>query len=424
MICSLCHKTFSNRDLNKFVIHLEYAHCMKHQYDCPICKRTFNRRDNFKTHLKTHHSTTDTNKQNLDIKNVEVISDQVHDSVVKGDVKESNCFFDVDLKTRELMVILKQSTLKLMASLHNEISIPRSFIQKVVIIFKFCISHKKVTQKQTELDNVNLRLKHTYENHATNNQFGIKESYARFIWGIYMGEYGMARIIKLLLEQNVFSLEVLNSRIHYFKYEYLERNHPPSLKREQIEKEVIIFSSSEMEIFVTNFRYYVGDLVPNHNNSWMLYLNVLEITETLSMSTISSSDIAALENLIPKESTKILILGYETNPNLYLTNDPGYKLKNKRADALNNIKSILFDNGYDIKTEDINKKIHNMRTQFFKEHLKVKKQVVSGAGTTDLYVPKAWWYDLLKFLINSDPVIKSRSNLPAQPGSSKMDSQL
>lgn len=53
-----------------------------------------------------------------------------------------------------------------------------------------------------------------------------------------------------------------------------------------------------MEIFVKNFRYYVGDLVPNHNKPWMLYLNLLEITETLSMSKISSSDIDALENLI------------------------------------------------------------------------------------------------------------------------------
>lgn len=139
MICSLCHKTFSDRDLNKFVIHLEYAHCMKHRYECPICKRTFNRRDNFKTHLKTHYSTIDPHEQNLGLKNVEVISDQVHDNVVKGDVTgkaDGNFIFDMYSKTREFMGILKQSTLKLIASLHNEISIPRSFIQKVVDMFK------------------------------------------------------------------------------------------------------------------------------------------------------------------------------------------------------------------------------------------------------------------------------------------------
>ncbi|CAH0562885.1 unnamed protein product [Brassicogethes aeneus] len=68
--------------------------------------------------------------------------------------------------------------------------------------------------------------------------------------------------------------------------------------------------------------------------------------------------------------------------------------------------------------------MHNIGTQFFKGHLKVKNRVVSGAGTTDLYVPKAWWYDQLKFFINFDHVRKSRSNLPAQPESSNMESQL
>lgn len=86
---------------------------------------------------------------------------------------------------------------------------------------RFCISHKIVTQKQTQLDNLNHRLKHTYENHATNNQFGIKEYCIRnaldyfhvyhnhsvdFMHDLYKGihRYDMARIIKLLLQQNIY----------------------------------------------------------------------------------------------------------------------------------------------------------------------------------------------------------------------------
>ena len=77
-----------------------------------------------------------------------------------------------------------------------------------------------------------------------------------------------------------------------------------------------------------------------------------------------------------RASLKILILMYEANPNLYQTQHPGYKLNNKRLDSLNDIKAFLFENGFLVSIEDINKKIHNLRTQFFKEHGKVKKKTI------------------------------------------------
>ncbi|KAK8372330.1 hypothetical protein O3P69_010107, partial [Scylla paramamosain] len=43
------------------------------------------------------------------------------------------------------------------------------------------------------------------------------------------------------------------------------------------------------------------------------------------------------------------------------------------------------------------KKIANLRNAFRKEHAKVQSSKKSGAGASDIYVPKLWYYKLLEF---------------------------
>ncbi|XP_031341312.1 uncharacterized protein LOC116169372 isoform X1 [Photinus pyralis] len=586
MICSICSKDFSNSDLNKFIIHLEYAHSMRYNYDCPICRRSFSRRDNFKNHLRTQHNnstTTDTFLKNDS--NIPTQDEMQISSESNNEISEEPIFvFDADAKAKEFENIVKESVLHLIATLHNEISIPRSFIQKIIdliskflnagflsilkefmlpsdcltniqkakdlidflavcfepldteykrlqffyrskkyiepqlkiigsswdvsnknnktsmilknrtctfipvsetlnkflalpgtlkyiseymtqsyasknsdnsiynnllngslweevlqnsqgkafiplilyfddfetsnplgshagvykvgvvyfsiaalppqyisrlenifpcLIFhssertefgneaifnclledlkslesngiivnnlrlyfnvillvgdnlgvnsvlgfvesfsanyfcRFCITSKTVTQYQPELDLSNNRLRFMYDQHVKNKEYGVKEY---CIWNglnyfhvynnqsldimhdLYEGihRYDMAQILKVLLQSEVFTLETLNSRVKYFKYEFCEKNHPPVIKKEHIEKGMLILSSSEMETFVKNFRYFVGDLVPINNNAWLVYLQLLKITEILSQTKISSSCITLLDTLIPK----------------------------------------------------------------------------------------------------------------------------
>ncbi|CAH1115891.1 unnamed protein product [Psylliodes chrysocephalus] len=190
---------------------------------------------------------------------------------------------------------------------------------------RFCITQKAVTQRQTQLDTQNERWKRKYENHVKNKEYGIKEfciwnelKYFHvyhnhsvnfmhdFLEGIH--RYDMTLTIKYLIQEHLFSLETLNSRLKYFNYEYSEQNHPPPVKKEQLEKGMIVFSASEMACFVKNFRYFVGDLVPFNNQAWLVYLDLLEITEILSGSEISLSDIQCLEMVTSKYLNNLLHL--------------------------------------------------------------------------------------------------------------------
>lgn len=190
---------------------------------------------------------------------------------------------------------------------------------------RICITPKNITEKQTQLDPSTLRFKDKYESHLIDKQYGIKEY---CIWNdienfhvyqnqsldlmhdLYEGvlRYDMAKIINSLVKQNCFSLTTLNNRVKYFNYEYSEFNHPPPVRKDHLDKNHIIFSSSEMNIFVKNFRYFIGDLVLPDNSTWLLYLALLEIVEILSLHSITSRNVEKLEIIIPKYLHNLLEL--------------------------------------------------------------------------------------------------------------------
>ncbi|KAK4885592.1 hypothetical protein RN001_001863 [Aquatica leii] len=115
-----------------------------------------------------------------------------------------------------------------------------------------------------------------------------------------------------------------------------------------------------------------------------------------------------------KEITQDLYLLYENHPILYCTYAPDYKDKNQRNNALMQIKQDLIDKNpfaasQTITIQDVKTKIHGLRTQFFKEHNKIKCSKTSGSSTDEVEKPKLWCYHLLEFLVNSDPVRPSTS---------------
>lgn len=180
---------------------------------------------------------------------------------------------------------------------------------------RFCKSPKTVQEKQLKLNIDDERLEHTYLDEVSRKEFNIKEY---CIWNdlssfhcyknhsvdimhdLYEGvyRYDMALIVKFLIQDGLFSLKELNSRLSYFDYESNEKNKPPAVKQDHIQNEVIIFSASEMLCFVKNFRYIVGELVPKNNLIWKFYLSLLEITEVVTAAEITSSKIMYLEQLV------------------------------------------------------------------------------------------------------------------------------
>lgn len=84
----------------------------------------------------------------------------------------------------------------------------------------------------------------------------------------------------------------------YLKYKFSEKNIPPPVTKEQLKNKMIVISSSEMLCFVKNFRYAVGDLVPENDPVWNFYLISLKITNIISAYEISSEIISLLKDLI------------------------------------------------------------------------------------------------------------------------------
>ncbi|KAK3894485.1 hypothetical protein Pcinc_001741 [Petrolisthes cinctipes] len=89
-----------------------------------------------------------------------------------------------------------------------------------------------------------------------------------------------------------------------------------------------------------------------------------------------------------------------------------YKMRNIRSASLEAIKAELssFCN-CTLRTEDITKKLHTLKTQFHWEISAMKASEKSGAGTEDLYTPKLWCFDELRFLADGE-ARASTDNLP------------
>lgn len=117
-----------------------------------------------------------------------------------------------------------------------------------------------------------------------------------------------------------------------------------------------------------------------------------------------------------RDAIKQLLLLYEQYPEIYNVQCPEYKNKTIRQDRLVKITKDLNElmGNPGITLQDVKKKLSNLRTQYFHELTKVKKSLVSGAGTDDIYKPSWWCYEFLIFLTINDPVRESESTLDYQ----------
>jgi len=61
--------------------------------------------------------------------------------------------------------------------------------------------------------------------------------------------------------------------------------------------------------------------------------------------------------------------------------------------------------------DTVKSKINTIRCTFKKEFGKVKASQKSGSGADEIYIPKLWYYDSLKFLKDQEIPRESRSNI-------------
>jgi hypothetical protein len=63
----------------------------------------------------------------------------------------------------------------------------------------------------------------------------------------------------------------------------------------------------------------------------------------------------------------------------------------------------------DVMQDTVVKEINNLRSAFRKEHKKVIKSQVSGAGAEEMYAPRLWYYNQLFFLCDQEAPHSSTS---------------
>lgn len=92
--------------------------------------------------------------------------------------------------------------------------------------------------------------------------------------------FDLSKIILFYVERNLFSLETLNNKIRFFNYGENEAT-LPDIKLENLVKESLGFSSSEMISFMNIFPYLIGSYVPCGDKHWQLYLILRQILDIL-----------------------------------------------------------------------------------------------------------------------------------------------
>lgn len=90
-----------------------------------------------------------------------------------------------------------------------------------------------------------------------------------------------------LFNENVFSLDVLNSRKKLFPYGRLSVNNTSQdLTLERIKTFNLRMTASEVSTFVNLLPLMIGDLVPQNNKHWLFLIQLLELSEALFVNSI------------------------------------------------------------------------------------------------------------------------------------------
>ncbi|XP_067130333.1 uncharacterized protein [Centruroides vittatus] len=102
---------------------------------------------------------------------------------------------------------------------------------------------------------------------------------------------------------------------------------------------------------------------------------------------------------------------YESEPCLWHVKNKEYHDRSKKEAAYLRLIEKLKEMEPNANKESVIKKINNIRSAYRKEIKKIKASIKSGAGTEDIYKPKLWYFELLRFLDDRDTPRSSRSNV-------------
>ncbi|KAK3911554.1 Arabinolytic transcriptional activator araR [Frankliniella fusca] len=110
--------------------------------------------------------------------------------------------------------------------------------------------------------------------------------------------YDLSIILLDLIENNFFSLQTLNERVQFFDYGLDSGNKPTIITLEHLRREKFKMSASEMNCFARNLGLMIGDLIPEGNVCWSLYLKLISILDIVTSPFVDTTAAPYLATLI------------------------------------------------------------------------------------------------------------------------------
>lgn len=115
-----------------------------------------------------------------------------------------------------------------------------------------------------------------------------------------------------------------------------------------------------------------------------------------------------------KQNQEEFIELFRDSPCLWQTTSKDYHDRSKREAAYERLVEKMKEVEPLANKESAIKKINNMRSSFRKELKKIKESMRTGSGADEVYQPKLWYFELLRFLSDQETPRPSSSNIDSQ----------
>ncbi|XP_077334741.1 uncharacterized protein LOC143976181 [Lithobates pipiens] len=103
----------------------------------------------------------------------------------------------------------------------------------------------------------------------------------------------------------------------------------------------------------------------------------------------------------------------ESHSNLWDTKHPQYPIRSARKKTLETVLAFVKTRLPQADTTFVSNKIQNLRSAYRREQRKILESQTSGSAAGQVYVPRLWYYDRLRFLDDTSEARPSLSTLPS-----------
>ncbi|XP_057322494.1 uncharacterized protein LOC130665881 [Microplitis mediator] len=133
--------------------------------------------------------------------------------------------------------------------------------------------------------------------------FHVTQNYAvdmmhDFLRGIF--HFDMIEIINhYIYKAKLFSLDELSSRMNAHDFRVVEsKNKPPEILDKHLQTDSLKMSAGETLTFIRHFGIIVGDMIPEDDIVWRVYLNLRQILDIISSRSLQKESKFLLDNLV------------------------------------------------------------------------------------------------------------------------------